>query len=220
MNYFSVICDLKAAGGLTGIYAEWPSTTLNISQVSATAGYWIQQSNWLHAGDGTWLEFGDTAGTGNMMFNSNAWERHWFWVDGSHGMAGYAEWDIQLAPSDGLNRAWGMQWETDHWTMYIGGVPKVIVNQWRSPSTFSAPRFTQGMEIFNGQAAGHARPLDSGMNSAVFLAQRHQFRDASSAWFFLNAVYLQVDSPCGTAPTCLQGWIVPGQGFNNAKPAS
>lgn len=226
-NYFSNICFFAGSGpSWSGVYAEWPSVALNITQAKANAGYWIAQVMWFsNEADGTWLELGDSAGTSKMVDQNtglplpNLWERWWYWVDGV-GM--YAEWGIQQAPSDGVNRAWGIQWEPTYgdWRGYIAGSQK-FTKVWRDPNTMSYVSPALGIEIFNGvdEASGNPYPLDSGMNSGLFTATRLLVRDLAGGWYNWPSQNVAVDSPCGSAPTCLQGWQPAANQFNDAKPA-
>ncbi len=44
-------------------------------------------------------------------------------------------------------------------------------------------------------------------------------RDLSGNWPYWPQRIVAVDSPCGTAPTCLQGWLPGANAFTDAKPA-
>jgi len=57
------------------------------------------------------------------------------------------------------------------------------------------------MGIYNG-----VRNLDSSKNSGNFLLGNLLIKDASGSWGSWVGANTQVDNPCGTAPTCLQGW--------------
>jgi hypothetical protein len=71
------------------------------------------------------------------------------------------------------------------------------------------------MKMLTGLEVGGG-VLDGNRNSGLFTNQSQQWRDLNNLWHVWDARWEQLDSPCGTAPTCLQGWWT-GL-WNNAKP--
>lgn len=227
--YFSVIC--QTSGHAEALYAEWPSVPLNITQASANSGQWISEAMWVYHSwvDGQtqyapWLELGDTAGggagTGGILGHQNEWARMWYWVDGTQGACcGVTSYFIAYAPNDSVSRAWGIQYDTalGSWGLYIGGVKYVTVTYFPNPNTMTNMRLFQGMEVNNG---GTIPPpaLNASKNSGLFTVRNMNYRDCCT-WLPLISPTIQVDAPCGTSPTCLQGWWTSyPRDWNNAKP--
>jgi hypothetical protein len=170
----------------------------------------------------SFLEVGDTAGGGNIIGHVGEWARIWYWAGDANPSRAYTENFIQYAPGggqgDGLLRGWGMQWETSSpcaqnaWVIYVGGNCKAIISGWNPPTN------TADMKMFTGLEVGKAgRPLDANENSGLFDNQQQEWRDLVNGWHTWDLLWTQVDSPCGSAPTCLQGWWTGI--WNNAKPA-
>lgn len=215
-NFFSSACYYKDTQ-FSGAYVEFPSVALNIAQAAANNGEWIGENLILRDRQSspfltTFLEVGDSGGGGFIPGHTGEWSRMWYWVDGSSG--GYSENFIQYSPADAANRSYGMQWESSQtaWVIYIAGSAKATVTTWRNPTTTADMRQFTGMEINNG-----GRALDASKNSPLFGNKNQQWRDLTNIWHGWDLVWTQVDSPCGTAPTCLQGWW--SGVWNNAKPA-
>jgi hypothetical protein len=225
-NYFSSICYFFGGYQASGAYVEWPSATLNITQASANSREWIAEhlifrNRASDAVNTTFLEIGDTAGGGSILGHAGEWARMWYWVDQSRpGAQFYSENFIAYSPSDGLNRSYGVQWESaqNAWVMYIAGTPKVSVTTWVAASTIDGKFFT-GMEIGSPS-------LSANKNSGLLTNTRQQWRDTANTWHLLDeaGLWTQVDMPCGSAPTCLQGYPQRGAPgwwtgtWNNAKP--
>lgn len=217
-NWFSSVCYYKDTQ-FSGAYVEWASVALNITQTAATnyefiAEHLILRDRYLTPATSTFLEVGDTAGGNSIILHTHEWNRMWYWVDGT-GV--YSENFIQYAPGggagDGLNRGWGIQWESANnaWVIYVGGAPQVYIGSWKSPSNTAGLKMFTGLEISNG-----GRALDASKNSGLFQNQLQQWRDLASGWHLWDLRWEQNDQPCGTAPTCLQGWW--STLWNNAKP--
>jgi hypothetical protein len=214
-NKFSSVCYYKDAQ-FSGAYAEWQSTTLNISQSAANAGGFIAEhlivrdrySDPIHS---SFLEVGDTAGGGNIPGHVNEWARMLYWIDAS---VVYTEHFIQYAPNDGLNRGWKVEWDSAQadWVISIAGTPKAVVTTWKQPSDTAGLKILTGLEVLSG-----GQPLDASKNSGLFANKAQAWRDLNNTWWGWDIVWQQVDSPCGSPPTCLQGWWTGI--WNNAKPA-
>jgi hypothetical protein len=220
-NKVSWVCHYRDTQ-FSGAYVEWQSTSLNITQATANAGEFISEmlilrDRYYDPPNSTFLEVGDTAGGGNIIGHVGEWARMWYWVNATT-VGGYTEHFIQYAPGggtgDGLNRSWGMQWESadNAWVIYIAGSRKVTVTSWKQPIQTAGMKMLTGLEIYNG-----LRPLDATKNSGLFANKAHAWRDLNNAWWGWDLRWEQVDSSCGTAPTCLQGWWT--NQWNNAKPA-
>ncbi len=223
-NYFSSACYYKDTQ-FSGAYTEWTSVSMNITQTAANNGEWIAEHLIMRDRQSggtasTFLEVGDTAGGAGIPGHNNEWARMWYWVDGS---SGYSENFIQYAPGggngDNITRGWGMQWETspsacaqNAWVIYVGGSCKAVVTTWKNPTNTADFKQFTGMEIYNG-----GRTLDASKNSGLYDNKNQQWRDLNNAWHTWDLVWTQNDAPCGTAPTCLQGWW--NGIWNNGKPS-
>lgn len=206
-RYFSMICQYTNLQ-YQGTYAEWPSVPLNISAAAAANGEYIAQVLWIYENFGgvgplTSLEVGDTAGGGRLGGHLNQWARMWYWVDGSAGSPGIQNF-IAYSPSDSVNRSYEIAWDApnNRWLVCAGGTCQISVTSWKDPNTFRSQIVLQdGMEIANG-----GRALDASKNSGNFLLSNLQIKGTTGLWGGWNTAGEQVDSFCGIAPTCLQGW--------------
>ncbi len=221
-NFVSVICDISTAKW-EGVYAEWPSVALNISSVYASAGNFISEATWIYNHDvtagtgGPWLEIGDTAGGGRIVFHENEWARMWYWVDGT-GLTAIDHF-YNYSPSDGVVRSYGIQWDSavNAWDICFNGTCQYTVT-WTNPSTFPSTTVEVGLEVVTGTT------LDANTNSGNFVVTNNKVRDPNGSWDVYPQINApQVDSPCGFAPGCLQGYwgssVPPYTNWNNGKPA-
>jgi hypothetical protein len=215
---FSEIC-YSSSTTWQGLYAVWPSVPLNITAQAAANSEYIAEVLWLLEGNGTgsqtYLEVGDTAGGGAIGNHRNEWARMWYWVDGSSGSN--VQNFIQYSPADSAPRGYEIAWDGVKWLVCADTCP-IVVYTWKNPSTFRPTVWVSGgMEINNG-----GRPLDSSKNSGNFLMQSLLLKYPDGSWAGFPSASTQVDSPCGVAPGCLQGWWnqtpPPYDNFNNGKP--
>lgn len=222
-NYFSSACYYKDTQ-YSGAYVARSSVALNITQTAASSGEYISEHLILRdrqsapAGTTSFLEVGDTAGGGQVIGHVHEWARMWYWAGDANPSRTYTENFIQYAPNDSVLRGWGMQWETSSpcatnaWVIYIAGSCKAVISSWNQPTNTADMKMFTGLEVGKGGA-----PLDASENSGLFDNQQQQWRDLTNTWHTWDLLWTQVDSPCGTAPTCLQGWWTGI--WNNAKPA-
>jgi len=225
-RYFSNICH-NSNSQWSGIYASWPSVPLNLTSQAASAGHFISEVIWLNdhwSSDPSFsfVEIGDTTGGGAIPGHTNEWARMWYWGHGTTTSTFASFW--AYSPSDSSQHAYGFQYNAtwNGWDLCIDQVCPIGYG-WQNPNTFFDTRAVFGMELNNGSSGGVPFALDASANSGNFLASQIQVRSLSQVWTGLPSALMQVDRPCGTAPTCLQGWwqnaTPPYDNFNNGKPA-
>lgn len=224
-HYYSYVC-YQSASKWSGIYAQWASVPLNITQADATAGQFISEVIWLYqlAPSPSWLEVGDTAGGSGIQGHPNEWARMWYWTDGALGPNYEIDNFWAYSPSDSSSHSYGIQFDfpTNLWQICKDGVCP-FTRGWGNPNTFTSTKAFTGMEINRGDPnTGALQPLDSSMNSGNFVASSMLLRNPDTSWVNWPSATTQVDNPCGSAPSCLQGyWGVtppPYTNFNNGKP--
>jgi hypothetical protein len=221
-NYISIVCDISSAKW-TGVYAQWPSVPLNISQSWATQGRFIAEVTWLYNADTRtcsvcpWLEIGDTAGGGNIPGHINEWARMWYWVDGSTG----SEIDhfYAYSASDSVVRAYGVQWNSvaGSWDICFHDACQFAGVAFGNPATFGTTTAAVGLEL-----GSFGLGIDSNTNSGNFIVTNNKVRDPNGSWAIYPQAVPQVDAACGVAPSCLQGFwgtpVPPYTNWNNGKP--
>jgi hypothetical protein len=187
---------------------------LNVDPGAAANGEYIAEALWLYENDGgspeTYLEVGDTAGGAKIGGHVNEWARMYYWVDGSTGLN--IQNFIDYSPADSQPRSFELAWNggTD-WLVCAGGTCPIVAH-WKNPVNFRPNTFlTVGLEINNSQ-----RPLDSSKNSGDFLDQSVLVKYPTGLWQGWPSALSQVDSPCGSPPTCLIGsWNQPTPPYDN-----
>jgi hypothetical protein len=214
--YVSMFCYVSS-NRWSGVFAKWPSVALNVSQSWAQQGHFISEATWLYNQNSQWLEIGDTAGGSNIVGHVNEWARMWYWVDGTG-----PEIDnfYNYSVLDYVTRSYGVQWNAPNasWDVCFNGSCQFSVYTWSDPATFTATDAVAGLEVGAGGS-----PLDANSNSENFLVTENLLRDPNGNWVAYPSALKQVDLPCGTAPTCLQGfWSStppPYTNWNNGKPS-
>ena len=233
-HFYSDAC-VRNLSQKSGVQATWTSEALNIAQVPAQGGSWISQGLWFNnigsPNPGSYLEIGDTAGTGNdFLVNGvqrpNQWERWWYWVDGYTDGTHYHAYGIKSAPNDGLPRTWIIQYDSVYanWGLWV--CENSICDRWGSVPNWTLPSQQTNQEVVAGMEVNYYG-MNTNTNSNVFQDGTLRIREPDGVTWSANwpNSQVQIDAGCGSGyPTnyCLNGiWLDPanpGNNWRNNKP--